>query len=172
MRRIACLAALLLMVPQAVASAAPRATHFVGIVPVTILHKWTGNLWQVWAEPGHECYAISQYPDETPFRFWAFRQTPGSRIDMLFGSIANARPGIVQISFNDGKNFDYRARVEHVVDWDAYVISLQPDALSIFHDDTFVDAYVDGEKVFWSVTHSMRKGEQLMAECLKWQESH
>ena len=143
---------------------------FSGIVPVKFDRKWEANEWVVWALPTGRCLAEAQYPDETPYRFWGFRQSPGSRIELFFGSIADARSQTIQMSFNDGDNFDYDAEVEHQVDWDAYVISLQSDALSVFHDDTFVDAYVGDEKVFWGVTHSMRNLEKTMAKCLAWQE--
>jgi len=129
-------------------------------------------LWQVWALPDGKCLALIQYPDEKPFRFWGFRQSPGSRVELIFGSIDAARPRTVQMSFNDGDMFNYAAGVDHFSDWDAYVISLQPDALSIFHDDTFVDAFVDENKIFYGVTHSMRNGEKAMANCLEWQENH
>ncbi|MDB5429273.1 MAG: hypothetical protein JWP35_389 [Caulobacter sp.] len=145
---------------------------FSGVSPVNALKTWTANLWQVWAEPNGDCLALIQYPDETPFRFWGFRQSPGSRVELIFGAIASARPQTVQMSFNDGGNFDYAARVEQYADWDAYVISLQPDALSVFPEDIFIDADVDGEQVFWGGTHRMRSGEEAMAKCLAWQQKH
>ncbi len=170
-RSVCGLVATVLMV-FSVTPAAAKEAAFSGLVPVKFDHKWEVNEWVVWALPGGLCDAEAQYPDQTPFRFWGFRQSNGSRVDLYFGSIENARPQTVQMSFNDGENFAYAAQVEHQADWDSYVISLQPDALSVFHDDTFVDAYVDDEKVFWGVTHSMRNLEKTMAKCLTWQEGH
>jgi hypothetical protein len=166
-RRLASLALLLCL--AATPAAAQRQKVFSGIVPATFLKKWSANLWVVWALPNGQCLELAQNPEETPFRFWGFRQSPGSRIDLIMGHIENPRRGTIQMSFNDGGLFDYTARVEQFVDWQAYVISIQGNALSIFHDDTFIDAYADGEKVFWGVTHSLRNGEKAMQKCLDFQ---
>lgn len=168
-RRIAGLAPLLCLGLTATPAAAQRQKVFAGIVPDPYLKKWSANLWQAWALPNGQCLELSQYPEETPFHFWGFRQSPGSRIDIIMGHIENPRRGTIQMSFNDGGKFDYAARVEQFVDWNAYVISVQGNALSIFHEDTFIDAYVNGEKVFWGVTHSMRNGEKVMKKCLDFQ---
>lgn len=168
---MACLTAMVALALAPSPAAAQRHKVFAGIVPDPYLKKWSANLWQVWALPTGQCLELAQYPEETPFHFWGFRQSPGSRVDLIMGSIASPRRGKIQMSFNDGGLFDYVARVEHEGEWPAYVISLQPDALSIFHDDTFIDAYVDGEKVFWGVTHTMRNGEKVMKKCLDWQAS-
>lgn len=172
MRRAAGLALLLGLGLVATPAAAQRQKVFSGIVPASFLKKWSANLWVVWALPNGQCLELAQNPEETPFRFWGFRQSPGSRIDLIMGSIENPRRGTIQMSFNDGGQFDYVARVERFVDWNAYVISVQGNALSIFHDDTFIDAYADGEKVFWGVTHSLRNGEKVMQKCLDFQASH
>jgi hypothetical protein len=173
MRRIAGLAVVLALGAAATLAATPAAAQrqkvFSGIVPATFLKKWSANLWVVWALPNGQCLELAQNPEETPFRFWGFRQSPGSRIDLIMGAIENPQRGTIQMSFNDGGQFDYAARVEQFVDWNAYVISIQSNALSIFHDDTFIDAYVGDEKVFWAVTHSLRNGEKVMQKCLDFQ---
>ena len=171
-RQIASLALLLSLGLTATPAAAQRQKVFSGIVPASFQKKWSANLWVVWALPNGQCLELAQYPEETPFHFWGFRQSPGSRIDIIMGAIENPRRGTIQMSFNDGGQFDYVARVEQFSDWSAYVISVQGNALSIFHDDTFIDAYVDGEKVFWGVTHSLRNGEKVMRKCLDFQASH
>jgi hypothetical protein len=145
---------------------------FAGIAPTVYSKKWNPNEWHIYALPDGSCYAIAQDPQFAQFHFWGFRQSPGSRVDLFFGSIENARPRTVQMSFNDGGHYDYAARVVHQSDWDAYAISLQSNALSVFHDQTIVAAYVNGEKVFHGITNSMRNVEKNMRKCLEWQQSH
>lgn len=148
---------------------AQRQKVFDGIIPTNILKAWAPNEWHVWAMPDGSCLALSQEPNDEPFKFWGFRQRPGTRIDLIFGSIAHARPRTLQMSFNDGGKFDYDARVVHYVDWDAYAISLQSNALSVFHDQTIIDSYVNGVRVFSGITNSMRNLSKAMRKCLEWQ---
>lgn len=167
--RIASIALLACLGLTATPAAAQRATRFAGIVPDPYLKKWTAGMWQVWALSNGECLELLQSPEMTPFKFWGFRQSPGSRIDLIFSSIDSPRPRTVQMSFNDGGLFDYDARVEQFSDWQAYVISVQGNALSIFPGTMVIHAYVDGQKIFWDVTHGMRDGEKGMRKCLEWQ---
>lgn len=153
------------------AAQAQREKVFSGISPVHYLKAWAPNEWHVYAMLDRSCYAIAQEPNDTPFKFWGFRQKPGSRLDLFFGSIENARPRTVQMSFNDGGKFDYEARVVRQLDWDSYSISLQENALSVFHNQTIVEAFVNGEEVFHGITNSMRNVEKTMHKCLEWQQS-
>lgn len=148
---------------------AQRPKDFAGIVPASYLKKWTASTWQVWALPDGKCLELLQTPEFTPFKFLGFRQSPGSRIDMIFGSFDSPRPRTVQMSFNNGGLFDYDAEVEQFADWRAYVISVQGNALSVFPNTMVFHAYVNGEKIFWEVTHTMRDGEKAMRNCLEWQ---
>lgn len=170
MHRITSLA--LALIAFAAATPAQAQKVFSGIVPTQFSKKWNPNEWHVWALPDGSCLSLSQTPGLNPFKFWGFRQSPGSRIDLLFGSIENARPRTVQMSFNDGGLFEYSARVVHYSNWDAYAISIQGNALSVFHDQTIVHAYVNGEKIFGDVTNSMRNLEKAMGKCLEWQQAH
>lgn len=171
MRHLLSLAAFVLA-GMAAATPAQAQKVFAGIVPAEYSKRWSPNEWHVWALPDRTCLALSQEPEQTPFRFWGFRQSPGSRIDLIFGSIERARPRKLQMSFNDGGLFDYDAKAERFLDWDAYVISIQGNALSIFHDQTIVASYVNGQKIFWGITNSMRNVEKAMRKCLEWQQSH
>jgi len=157
----------------AMAAAAPAQAQevFAGIVPASFSKRWSPNEWHVWAMPDGSCLALSQEPESTPFRFWGFRQSPGSRIDLIFGGFDNLRPRTVQMSFNDGGKFDYEARVVHYSEWDAYAISIQGNALSIFHEQTIVESFVNGQKIFFGITNSMRNVEKAMRKCLEWQAS-
>ncbi|MES2442591.1 MAG: hypothetical protein V4574_07150 [Pseudomonadota bacterium] len=145
---------------------------FSGIEPAVFSKRWSVNEWRVWALPGNQCLSLSQTPGLEPFRFWGFRQSPGSRLAMIFGAIESARPRTVQMSFNDGGLFDYDAEVERFKDWDAYVISLQGNALSVFRDSMVMHSYVKGQKIFGDVSNSMRNLEKTMRKCLEWQQSH
>ena len=146
---------------------------FAGIVPENYLKRWSPNEWHVWAMPdGRQCLALSQDPGTEPFKFWGFRQSPGSRLDLIMGSIQSARPRTVQMSFNNGGLFDYPATVEHFLDWDAYVVSLQGNALSVFHDQMFIESYVSGRRVFMGSSNAMKHLEKVMGICLEWQRTH
>jgi hypothetical protein len=171
MRHILSLAIFALAGAGAVAPAQSQKV-FAGIAPVSYSKAWAPNEWHVYALPDGNCFAIAQEPRDTPFKFWGFRQSPGSRVELFFGSIENARPRTVQMSFNDGGKFDYPARVVRQLDWDAYAISLQPNALSVFHNQTIVEAYVGGVRVFAGITNSMRYVEKTMRKCLEWQAAH
>ena len=151
---------------------AQREKVFAGIRPVTYSKAWAVNEWHVYALPDGHCFAIAQEPQDTPFKFWGFRQSPGSRVELFFGGIENARPRTVQMSFNDGGKFDYPAKVVRQLDWDAYAISLQSNALSVFHDQTIVESYVGGVRVFSGITNSMRNLSKRMRKCLEWQAAH
>lgn len=146
---------------------------FAGIKPENALKAWAPNEWHVWAMPGgRQCLALAQEPETTPFKFWGFRQSPGSRLDMIMGSYESPRPRTLQMSFNDGGLFDYPAKVERFSDWNAYVISLQGNALSVFHDQMVFESFLGGTKIFWSVSNSMRNLEKRMTACLEWQRTH
>lgn len=146
--------------------------RFAGIVPEHSLKAWAPNEWHVWAMPDGQCLALAQEPETTPFKFWGFRQSPGSRLDMIMGGFDSPRPRTLKMSFNDGGLFDYPAKVERFADYDAYVISLQGHALSVFHDQMVFGAFVGSTKIFWSVSNSMRNMAKRMDTCLAWQQSH
>ena len=153
------------------ASASRREAVFDGIEPAGFLKKWSFDDWQVWAMPNGSCLALEQYPDEEPFRFWGVRQSPGSRLTVYFGSIANARPQVLQMSFNSGGRFDYDASVERFRDWDAYAISLQSNALSVFPRQLMIEAYSGGSRVFLNVYNAMDRLRSNMGQCLSWQQA-
>lgn len=154
------------------ASAATTRTAFGGVEPTQYGKKWSFDDWHVWALPSHECLAMESYPNETPFRLWGFRQSPGSRLQLYFGSIENAQPRTVQMSFNDGGQFDYDAEVVRIKDWDVYSISMRGNALSVFPSQLTVEASVGGERVFMNVYNAMGRVRDKMTECLAWQQSH
>ena len=173
MRHVVALAIFVLIGSGAVAPARAQEDVFYRIVPASPLKAWAPNEWHVWAMPaGRQCLALAQEPEDTPFKFWGFRQSPGSRVEMIFGSIASPRPRTLQMSFNNGGRFDYPATVEQFSDWKAYVISLQPNALSIFRDQMVFESFVGGTRVFLSVSNSMRHMEKTMRKCLEWQQAH
>ena len=76
------------------------------------------------------------------------------------------------MSFNNGGKFNYHADVRRMSDWDAYVISLQPDALSILPNQLIIEADVDGSKVFLNEYNEMNRVYDKMADCLNWQDAH
>jgi len=173
MRRVVSLAVSAVIAMGAVAPAHAHAQKvFSGIEPAVSEKRWSANEWRVWALPGNQCLSLSQTPGLQPFLFWGFRQSPGSRLEMIFGAIESARPRTVQMSFNGGGLFDYEAKVERFSNWDAYVISLQANALSVFHDSMTMHSYVKGQKVFGDVSNSMRNLEKTMRKCLEWQQGH
>lgn len=159
----------------AVLAAAPASAGekvFAGIGPENFGKKWSFNDWRVWALPNGSCLALEEVPGAVPFSFWGFQQSPGSRVQVIFGSIENARPQTVQMSFNNGGKFDYHADVRRMSDWDAYVISLQPDALSILPNQLIIEADVGGAQVFLNEYNEMDRVYGKMADCLTWQETH
>ena len=160
------------VIGMGVAAPAHAQKVFSGIEPGVSEKRWSASEWRVWALPGNECLALSQTAGLEPFLFWGFRQSPGSRLNMIFGHIEDARPRTVQMSFNAGGLFDYDATVEQFSRWNAYVISIQGNALSVFRDQMVIHAYVNGEKVFGDVSNSMRNLEKTMGKCLEWQQDH
>ncbi|MEZ0242661.1 MAG: hypothetical protein ACAH11_04755 [Sphingomonas sp.] len=173
MRHLARLAILSLIGIGAAAPSNAQEEVFYRIAPEHPLKAWAPNEWHVWAMPAFDqCLALAEEPQDTPFKFWGFRQSPGSRVEMIMGSMASPRPRTLQMSFNDGGRFDYAARVERFSDWDAYVISLQPNALSVFHSSMTFEAFVGGQRIFLSVSNSMKNLEKRMTACLEWQQSH
>ena len=145
---------------------------FAGIKPENFIKKWSFNDWHVWAMPGGTCLALEEVPGAVPFSFWGFEQSAGSRVKVMFGSIENARPQTVQMSFNNGGKFDYHADVRRMSDWDAYVISLQSDALAILPNQLIIEADVGGEQIFLNEYNEMDKVYSKMADCLSWQDAH
>ena len=174
MKRLqSCAAALLMLAGVAAAHPALAQRKMVTtIVPDPYLKAWAQNEWHIWAMPDGSCLVLAQEPETTPLKFWGFRQSPGSRIDIIFTSTEPLRPRTLQMSFNDGGKFDYDARVVHYAEYDAYAISVQANALSIFHDQTIIESFVRGQKIFWGVTNSMRNVEIKMRKCLEWQTAH
>lgn len=165
----ACFAAAAL---TAIGPAGARTKVFAGVAPVQFDKKWSFDDWHVWAMPGDVCLAMESYPIEVPFRFWGFRQSPGSSLQLYFGSIENARPQTVQMSFNNGGQFDYSAEVIQIQDWDAYAIFMRGNALSVFPRQLTVEASVGGDRVFMNVYNAMGRVRDNMAECLAWQGNH
>ena len=153
-------------------AAAASKPVFGGVEPAQFDKKWSFDDWHVWALAGDVCLAMEAYPDETPFQLWGFRQSPGSRLQLYFGSIQNAQPQTVQMSFNNGGQFDYPAEVIRIRDWDVYAISMRGNALSVFPRQLTVEAYVGGKRVFLNVYNAMGRVRDKMAECLAWQESN
>ena len=145
---------------------------FAGIGPENYGKIWSFGDWHVWALPNGSCLALEEVPGAVPFSFWGFQQSPGSRVQVMFGSIENARPQTVQMSFNNGGKFDYHADVRRMSDWDAYVISLQPDALSILPNQLIIEADVGGSLVFLNENNDMGRIYDKMADCLSWQDGH
>lgn len=144
---------------------------FAGITYETILHKWGVNAWDIWALPNHECMAILQKPDLTPFNFWGFRVLNGLGVQMFFGSIADARPQTVKVAFDDGA-ISYPASVEPFLEWNAYVIPIKLEDLWAFPDELFFDVYVGGDKVTWGGTKVMGKVALALEKCDNWQTAH
>ena len=162
-----------LALPGPAAAAKDDDTYVAGVEPA-YLKKWSFDDWNVWATEYGTCMALEQDTlGYQTYHVWGFEQSPGSRLTMYFGSIQNARPQTVQISWNTGKgDFDYDAQVKHLREWDAYEISLQANALSVFPRQLTVVAHVGGERVFLNVYNSMDRLRKAMAECLAWQEAH
>ena len=147
-------------------------TYVAGVQPAHN-KKWSFDDWNVWATQYGTCMALEQdtrgYAD---YHVWGFEQSPGSRLTMYFGSIQNAQPQTVQMSWNNGGEFDYDAQVKHLREWDAYEISLQANALSVFPRQLTVVAHVNGERVFSNVYNSMDRLRKAMAECLAFQQAN
>ena len=147
-------------------------TYVAGVQPA-YTKKWSFDDWNVWATQHGTCMALEQDNIGWPtYHVWGFEQSPGSRLTMYFGSIQNAQPQTVQMSWNNGGNFDYDAQVKHLREWDAYEISLQANALSVFPRQLTVVAHVKGERVFINVYNSMDRLRKAMAECLAFQQTN
>ena len=168
---IACLTAAVALTGSP-AAADQREKVFAGIEPGSFAKEWKFDDWQVWAMPDGSCLALEQDTGWETFHFWGFRQSPGSRIKLYFGSIEHARPQTVQMSFNNGGEFDYDAQVERFRDWDAYEISIQANALSVFPRQLTIVAHVNGQRVFLNVYNSMDRVRDHMAKCLAWQQTN
>lgn len=157
--------------PTSPLSAKADGSYVAGIEPA-YLKKWKFDDWNVWATPYGSCMALEQDTlGYATYHVWGFEQSPGSRLTMYFGAIENARPQTVQMSWNNGGEFDYEAQVKHLRDWDAYEISLSANALSVFPRQLTVAAHVGGERVFINVHNAMDRLRKNMAECLAWQET-
>ena len=147
-------------------------TYVAGVQPASV-KKWSFDDWNVWATPYGTCMALEQDSIGWPtYHVWGFEQSPGSRLTMYFGSIENAQPQTVQMSWNNGGDFDYDAQVKHLRDWDAYEISLQANALSVFPRQLNVAATINGKVVFINVYNSMDRLRRAMAECLAFQQGN
>lgn len=151
-------------------SAAPA--NFSGIGYDKTVHKWSVGNWNIWALPNHECLALFQKPDLTPFNFWGFRVIDGLKAQMIFGSIADAAPQTIQITFNDGPPNNHAAKVEPFLEWNAYVIPIQLEELWAFPDELFFDVYVGGSKVTWGGSKVMGKVAEGLEKCDTWQQAH
>lgn len=165
-------AAAVITLPSAVV-ATPRTdnTYIAGVEPA-YLKKWTFDDWNVWATQYGSCMALEQDVSWPTFHLWGFEQSQGSRVTMYFGSIQNAEPQTVQLSWNNGGEFAYDASVKHFREWDAYEISLQANALAVFPRQLTVVAHAGGERVFLNVYNSMDRLRKHMDECLAWQEAN
>ncbi len=147
--------------------------YVAGVVPANFKKEWKFDDWNVWATAQGTCLALEQDNlGYAAYHVWGFEQSPGSRLTMYFGSIENARPQTVQMSWNNGGEFAYEAQVKNLRDWDAYEISLQANALSVFPRQLTVVAHVNGERVFLNVYNSMDRLRKAMAECLAYQEAN
>lgn len=135
------------------------------------LHKWSVKNWQIFALPDHVCVAILHIPIGPPKNFWGFRVTNGSNVVMFFGPIDNAKPQNVQIEYNDDRPITYSASVDSMAGYQAYVVPLDLSDLWAFLDDLSFDAYVGGDKIFWSGTHSMGKVAEALEKCDNWQDA-
>ena len=154
------------------AHAMPQATVLT-IKPESFAQKWDKGPWRVWALHSGECLSIYQESRTSQDVFWGFRQSAGSRVEFIVGGPNVVRPGSLETEMNDGGRFPQKFSTENLGGYDSYVISLQSDALSIFHDEMSFDVYVDGTQVAYGlVSHQMRDLEKVMAKCLDWQTSH
>lgn len=170
---IVLLASLTLSANPAAAGNAKGDDYVAGVVPATFKKEWKFDDWNVWATEYGTCMALEQDTlGYAAYHVWGFEQSPGSRLTMYFGSIENAQPQTVQLSWNNGGDFDYDAQVKHLRDWDAYEISLQANALSVFPRQLTVVAHVNGERVFLNVYNSMDRLRKAMTECLAWQQAN
>ena len=167
------LAAIVLPCASAAAAGSKEDDTYVAGVEPAYKKKWSFDDWHVWATEYGSCMALEQDTlGYATYHVWGFEQSPGSRMTMYFGAIENARPRTVQMSWNNGGDFDYEADVKHLRDWDAYEISLQANALSVFPRQLNVAAKVDGKVVFINVYNSMDRLRKNMAECLAFVEAN
>ena len=158
--------------PAAAGKSREDETYVAGVQPA-YNKKWAFDDWNVWATQYGTCLALQQDNIGWPtYHVWGFEQSPGSRLTMYFGSIQNAQPQTVQMSWNNGGAFAYDAQVKHLREWDAYEISLQANALSVFPRQLTVVAHVKGERVFINVYNSMDRLRKTMAECLAFQQAN
>ena len=167
-----CAALLVLGTALAAGPASAGGKTFAGIDYKTVLHKWSVASWDIWALPNHECLAMIQKPDLSPFNFWGFRVNNGLEVHMFFGSIANARPQTVKILFDDDSSISRPATVEPFLEWNAYVVAIDLKDLWALPDELFFDIYVDGAKVTWGGTKVMGKVALALEKCDNWQTAH
>ena len=143
-----------------------------GIRFQAVKHEWSVRDWTIVALPNHECDALLQKRSMTPFTFWGFRVINGADIQMYFGSVANARPQQVRISYNDGPPNSYAAGVEHFGEWSAYLVPIKLEDLWALPDELSFDAFVGGAKVTWGTTKLMGKVAEALEKCDNWQDAH
>lgn len=143
-----------------------------GIRFQTVKHEWSVRDWTIVALPNHECDALLQKRSMTPFTFWGFRVKNGLDVQMYFGSIANAQPQRVQVTYNDGPPNSYSAGVEQFGSWSAYVVPINLETLWELPDELSFDAFVGGAKVTRGTTRLMGKVAEALETCDKWQGAH
>jgi hypothetical protein len=137
-----------------------------------VRQKWSVNAWDISALPAHECVALVQKGDLTPFNFWGFRVRNGQDVQLFFGSIADARPQTVQVVFNDAPPISYAASVEPFQEWNAYVVPIKLEDLWAFQDELFFDVYAGATKVTWGGTKVMGKVAEALEKCDNWETAH
>jgi hypothetical protein len=152
------------------AAAQPKSVS--GIRFQNVKQEWSVRDWKIVALPNHECDALLQKRSMTPFNFWGFRVKNGLDVQMYFGSVADARPQRVQISYNDGPPNNSAAGVEQFGEWNAYVVPIKLEDLWAFPDELNFDAFVGGTKVTWGTTKLMGKVAEALEKCDNWQDAH
>lgn len=136
------------------------------------LHKWTISKWTIWAMPGHVCLAMEQEIDFAKPSFWGFMIKDGLDSEMFFGSIADAQPQTVQITFNYGKPVSFPARVQPMDGANAYVIPFDLEYVWTLQDDVDIDVFTGGNRVFSGGTKVMGKIAEGLEKCDDWNQAH
>jgi len=140
------------------------------IIPVTSSHSWTVGHWKIWAISDDVCFAVNQW-DTQKVQFWGFRQK-GPQLELFFYSDGTPQPQTLQMSFNDGGKFNYDAKVEHIAEYDAYVISLGKATTAVFPNVIDFEADAGGNRIWWERELNMSKVESAMNKCWEWQLDH
>lgn len=138
----------------------------------TYLHKWSVKDWTIWAMPNHVCLAMKQDIDPRAPHFWGFIVKDGLEVELFFGSIENAAPQTVQITFNSGKPVSFPARVEPMDGANAYVVPFTLEYLWTMQDDIDIDVFANGNRIFSGWTKVMGKIAEGLEKCDNWQAAH